>query len=60
MKVILMSATMHTNKLSSYFGGIPQLHLGGSIFPVQEFFLEDILKFTDYIQDRPIYDSKGE
>ena len=59
MKLVLMSATMHTNKLSSYFGGVPQVHLGGSVFPVQEFFLEDVLKFTDYIQDRPVFDTQG-
>lgn len=40
LKLILMSATMHTNKLSAYFGGIPHIHMGGSCFPVQEFFLE--------------------
>lgn len=35
LKLILMSATMHTNKLSSYFGGLPHIHMGGSCFPVQ-------------------------
>jgi HrpA-like RNA helicase len=59
LKLVLMSATMHTNKLSSYFGGVPQVHLGGSVFPVQEFFLEDVLKFTDYMDDRPVFDTKG-
>ena len=41
-----MSATMHTNKLTAYFGGVPQLHLGGSVFPVQEFFLEDVRAYV--------------
>jgi len=59
MKLILMSATMHTNKLSSYFGGVPQVHLGGSVFPVQEFFLEDVLKVTDYLANAPTFDAKG-
>jgi len=59
MKLILMSATMHTNKLSSYFGGVPQVHLGGSVFPVQEFFLEDVLKVTDYLATAPTFDAKG-
>ena len=59
LKLILMSATMHTNKLSSYFGGVPQVHLGGSVFPVQEFFLEDVLKVTDYLANAPSFDAKG-
>jgi HrpA-like RNA helicase len=59
MKLILMSATMHTNKLSSYFGGVPQVHLGGSVFPVQEFFLEDVLKVSDYLANAPVFDAKG-
>ena len=49
LKLILMSATMHTNKLSSYFGGVPHIHIGGSVFPVQEFFLEHALRFTDHV-----------
>ena len=49
LKLVLMSATMHTNKLSSYFGGVPHIHIGGSVFPVQEFFLEHVLRFTDYL-----------
>ena len=49
LKLVLMSATMHTNKLSSYFGGVPHIHIGGSVFPVQEFFLEHALRFTDYL-----------
>ena len=49
LKMVLMSATMHTHKLSSYFGGVPHIHIGGSVFPVQEFFLEHVLRFTDYL-----------
>ena len=48
IRLILMSATMHTAKLCDYFGGIPQLCMGGSMFPVEEFFLEDALDATDY------------
>jgi ATP-dependent RNA helicase DHX36 len=48
LKLILMSATLNTNKLSSFFGGLPQINMGGSVFPVQEYFLEDVLRFTDY------------
>jgi HrpA-like RNA helicase len=49
LKLLLMSATMQTTKLSSYFGNVPHIHIGGSVFPVQEFFLEHALRFTDYV-----------
>ena len=48
LRLVLMSATMHTAKLSDYFGGIPHLSMGGSMFPVEEFFLEDALTATGY------------
>lgn len=56
LKLILMSATLHTTKLSNYFGGIPQIHMGGSCFPVQEFFLEDVLRFTDFVSGKKSFD----
>ena len=49
MKLVLMSATLNTSKLSAYFGGIPQINMGGSVFPVAEYFLEDVLRLTDYV-----------
>lgn len=49
LKLLLMSATMQTTKLSSYFGNVPHIHIGGSVFPVQEFYLEHALRFTDYV-----------
>jgi HrpA-like RNA helicase len=48
LRVVLMSATMATHKLRNYFGDIPQLNVGGSVFPVQEFYLEHVLKFINY------------
>lgn len=48
LKLVLMSATMHTHKLKAYFGDIPQINVGCSAFPVQEYFLEHVLKFTNY------------
>lgn len=47
-KLILMSATMHIEKLSNYFGDIPHVHIGSSRFPVEEFYLEHILRFTGF------------
>lgn len=51
LKLILMSATMHTDKIRAYFGDIPQINVGGSVFPVQEFYLEHVLKFTHFMSD---------
>lgn len=48
LKLILMSATMHTDKIRAYFGDIPQINVGGSVFPVQEYFLEHALRFTHF------------
>ena len=59
LKLVLMSATMQTNKLSSYFGNVPHIHIGGSVFPVQEFFLEHVLRFTDYVSKLPAVDTSG-
>ena len=43
-----MSATLHIEKLTSYFGDIPQVHIGSSRYPVEEFYLEHILKFVGF------------
>jgi len=51
LKVILMSATMHTDKIREYYGNIPQLSVGGSVFPVKEFYLEHVLKFTHHLSE---------
>lgn len=49
LKLILMSATMHTDKIRAYFGDIPQINVGGSVFPVQEYYLEHVLQFTHFV-----------
>ncbi|KAH9255404.1 hypothetical protein BASA81_006523 [Batrachochytrium salamandrivorans] len=49
LKVILMSATMNSTRLSEYFGGCPVLHSsGGRVFPVDTLFLEDLLEHTGF------------
>ncbi|XP_059143373.1 putative ATP-dependent RNA helicase DHX57 [Physella acuta] len=48
LKVILMSATMNANLFSCYFGGCPVLEIPGRTFPVEQFFLEDVIEFTGY------------
>lgn len=54
LKVILMSATLNAASFQQYFGGedvCPMLTVPGRTFPVEEFFLEDVLEATQYIVD---------
>ena len=57
-KLILMSATLQTQKLSDYFGGIPNLHIGTSVHPVQQFYLEHILRFVGFFDEATVSSSK--
>eukprot|EP00492_Amphilonche_elongata_P003643 TRINITY_DN3998_c0_g1_i1.p1 TRINITY_DN3998_c0_g1~~TRINITY_DN3998_c0_g1_i1.p1 ORF type:complete len:174 (-),score=12.32 TRINITY_DN3998_c0_g1_i1:95-616(-) len=43
LKIVLMSATLNAETFSSYFGGAPVVSIPGRTFPVEEFFLENIL-----------------
>jgi ATP-dependent RNA helicase DHX57 len=50
LHLILMSATLDTERFRKYFGGnVPHVHIPGRTFPVADYTLEDILSFTDYI-----------
>lgn len=49
LKVILMSATLQQSKYSDYFGGCPITSIGAHTYPVQEFYLEDVLQQTGYL-----------
>lgn len=54
LKVILMSATLNAASFQKYFGGekvCPMLSVPGRTFPVQEFYLEDVLEMTEYVID---------
>jgi ATP-dependent RNA helicase A len=46
-----MSATIDTALFSSYFGNCPIIEIFGRTFPVQEYFLEDIVQMCDYCPD---------
>ncbi|KAM7535886.1 hypothetical protein Aperf_G00000098459 [Anoplocephala perfoliata] len=50
-RVILMSATLNSNKLSEYFGGCPHLEIPGQTFPVKCLYLEGALQECFYICD---------
>lgn len=50
LHVILMSATLDTDKFAKYWGVLPpHLHIPGRTFPVRDFMLEDALRLTGYI-----------
>ncbi|XP_052792916.1 3'-5' RNA helicase YTHDC2-like isoform X2 [Mya arenaria] len=48
LKLILMSATLNTKLFIKYFNNCPVVAVPGNLFPVDEYFLEDILSWTQY------------
>ncbi|XP_011502904.1 PREDICTED: ATP-dependent RNA helicase DHX36 [Ceratosolen solmsi marchali] len=48
LKLILMSATLNSDQFSKYYNDCPSMHISGFTFPVEEFYLEDILKITHF------------
>ncbi|KAF9432044.1 ATP-dependent RNA helicase dhx29 [Entomortierella beljakovae] len=48
LKIILMSATVDSDRFSKYFGGCPVLEVPGRTFPVHPMFLEDVVDVTGY------------
>ncbi|CAL1529712.1 unnamed protein product, partial [Lymnaea stagnalis] len=51
LKVILMSATLDSAKFSSYFNHCPVINIPGRTFPVEIFYLEDVIEMTGYVVD---------
>ncbi|XP_063626042.1 ATP-dependent DNA/RNA helicase DHX36-like [Cydia splendana] len=48
LKLILMSATIDSCRLRTYFGNCPVIHIEGLAYPVKDFYIEDILTMTGY------------
>ncbi|XP_034188287.1 ATP-dependent DNA/RNA helicase DHX36 [Osmia lignaria lignaria] len=48
LKVILMSATLNSDTFSKYYNGCPIIHIPGFTYPVEEFYLEDVLSLTRF------------
>ncbi|TPP59741.1 putative ATP-dependent RNA helicase DHX36 [Fasciola gigantica] len=46
LRIILMSATLNADRFSAYFGNCPKLDVPGRLYPVETFFLEDVLRMT--------------
>lgn len=49
LKVILMSATMDSDLFCSFFHGAPLISVPGRTFPVNNYYLEDLLDATDHV-----------
>lgn len=49
LKVILMSATLNADLFSNYFEEVPVLEIPGRTFPVEQFFLDEIMEMTNYV-----------
>ena len=47
-RVVLMSATLESEKISHYFGGCPVVHVPGRTFPVDVKYLEDAVELTHW------------
>ncbi|XP_038072636.1 putative ATP-dependent RNA helicase DHX57 [Patiria miniata] len=48
LRVLLMSATLNAELFSSYFNGCPVIDIPGRTFPVEQYFLEDAIEWTNY------------
>ncbi|PSN50333.1 putative ATP-dependent RNA helicase DHX57 [Blattella germanica] len=48
LKVILMSATLNAHLFCNYFKQAPTIEIPGRTFPVDQFYLEDIMDKTNY------------
>ncbi|XP_035741323.1 ATP-dependent DNA/RNA helicase DHX36-like isoform X3 [Vespa mandarinia] len=48
LKVVLMSATLNSERFSDYYNDCPIIHIPGFTYPVEEFYLEDVLLLTGF------------
>ncbi|GJQ80024.1 hypothetical protein Trydic_g5004 [Trypoxylus dichotomus] len=48
LKLILMSATLNSDKFSQYYNNCPMLQIPGFTYHVEEYYLEDAIEHTGY------------
>ncbi|CAH3166121.1 unnamed protein product [Porites evermanni] len=53
LRVILMSATIDTQMFTEYFGNCPIVEIEGRSFPVQEYYLEDVIQMLSFVPPLP-------
>lgn len=49
LKVVLMSATLDSELFCSFFNGAPFFNIPGRTFPVNQYYLEDIVEASGYV-----------
>lgn len=66
LHLVLMSATIQTNELMKYWAGVGHIDMipaeicvPGRTFPVQSFYLEDVLKITGVVSDENFAGGSG-
>ncbi|XP_078405835.1 ATP-dependent RNA helicase DHX29 [Cetorhinus maximus] len=52
LNLVLMSATVDSDKFAKYFGHCPVINIPGRIYPVEVFHLEDVVEETGYILEK--------
>lgn len=63
LKVVLMSATLDAAAFESYFGRsetVGKVDIEGRTFPVQDFFMDDVVGMTGFLGERGIEDAMVE
>jgi HrpA-like RNA helicase len=64
LKVVLMSASLNAEMFASYFRvngrAAPTFDIPGTLFPVREFFLEDVLRLTHYSAPKEDFSTDAE
>ncbi|KAE8747229.1 hypothetical protein FOCC_FOCC006021 [Frankliniella occidentalis] len=48
LKIILMSATLNADHFSRYFNSCPSINIPGFTYPVEEFYLEDVIEMLNF------------
>lgn len=54
LKLILMSATLNSEKFSRYYDNCPMLEIPGFTYHVEEYYLEDAIRDTRFEFDSPL------
>lgn len=59
LRIVLMSATLQSDRFNDYFGGHCCIfNVPGRTFPVDQFFLEDVIERSDYTCDETSFYAK--
>ncbi|KAL9052007.1 MAG: hypothetical protein Q9162_005672 [Coniocarpon cinnabarinum] len=59
LKIVLMSATLDAAAFLHYFGGpanVAQIEVEGRTFPVDDYYLDDVVRMTSFRDDRVLQD----